>query len=205
MRQPSTRALFDYWNALRADGPAPDRADLDPAAIRGILRDMFILARGPGGQWHYRLAGTRLAALAGRELRAESFEAWWRSADRRDATRMLETVADETAPLVAGVEGEAPDGSDPIEVELLLLPLLHENRPGERILGGLFPRVGTEHRHAWHAETLRLISLRIIGAARADSAPRAMTPTRDALLRRQSLRLIIGGRHDGGIGHDGLR
>ena len=44
MKHPSTRALYAYWDEKRGGRPAPDRADIDPAAIRHALGDTFMLA-----------------------------------------------------------------------------------------------------------------------------------------------------------------
>src|SRR3954454_9451040 len=44
MKHASIRELFAYWNLRRGARLAPDRSDIDPAVIRGVLADTFILA-----------------------------------------------------------------------------------------------------------------------------------------------------------------
>jgi hypothetical protein len=206
MRQEATRELFAYWTTLKAGRNAPERSALDPSMIRSLLRDMFILARGPGQTWHYRLAGTRLTALAGRELRGLNFDAWWSVPDRRDVGRMLATVATDATPLVAGVEATAIEANS-VDAELLLLPLCHEGHLGERVLGGLFPGAESMKHAAWHADRLSLVSLRIVGAesafrtsARKGIPPNLPSAPRDmAVVRRQGLRVIAGGRRDADV------
>ena len=39
MKHPSSRAFFAYWDKKRGTARAPDRADIDPAAVRGLLGD----------------------------------------------------------------------------------------------------------------------------------------------------------------------
>ena len=39
MKQAVTRKLFSYWNTLRAERAAPERADIDPAAKQVVLKD----------------------------------------------------------------------------------------------------------------------------------------------------------------------
>ena len=74
MKHPSNRELFDYWNERRGNRLAPERADIEPSAIRQVLGDTFVLATDDGiGYYPFRLAGTRLCALFGRELKGESF------------------------------------------------------------------------------------------------------------------------------------
>jgi hypothetical protein len=43
MRQPVTRELFAYWDRLRKGRAAPERAGIDPAAIRNAPADTFLL------------------------------------------------------------------------------------------------------------------------------------------------------------------
>ena len=67
MKHASTRAVFDYWNTRRGARPAPERADIDPVAIRHALGDTFMLAADFADELRFRLAGTRVCALFGRE------------------------------------------------------------------------------------------------------------------------------------------
>ena len=43
MKHPSNRELFDYWNKRRGERLAPERADIEPAAIRHVLGDTFVI------------------------------------------------------------------------------------------------------------------------------------------------------------------
>ena len=43
MKHPSNRELFDYWNERRGERLAPERADIEPGAIRQVLGDTFVL------------------------------------------------------------------------------------------------------------------------------------------------------------------
>ena len=47
MKHPSIRQLFDYWNERRGRRLAPEREDIEPHAIRGVLADSFILSFDP--------------------------------------------------------------------------------------------------------------------------------------------------------------
>src|SRR6188474_1899724 len=72
MKHPSNRELFDYWNERRGERLAPERADIEPSAIRHILGDTFVLEVSGIESHLFRIAGTRLCALFGRELKSES-------------------------------------------------------------------------------------------------------------------------------------
>jgi hypothetical protein len=194
MRHPASKVLYEHWNSLRRGSIVPDRNDLDPAEIGLILQDIFILGAQPGGPWIYRVAGTRLSAFARRELKDEPFDHWWRALDRRDARRIVSGIAEDSAPLIGGVAGIAPDMTSH-DFELLLLPLRHGGRAGLRMLGGLFPSQATSNRIGVRIDELGLLSIRTLMPV-ASQAPVFGKPVADlggALERRRSLRLIQGG------------
>jgi len=124
MKHPSTRALFDYWNERRGNRPAPERADIDPAAIRHALGDTFMLAADFVDELRFRLAGTRVCALFCREIKGEAFPALWSEESRKGIEDLLTIVTNETLGAVAGLTGRTADGSE-ADLEILLLPLAH--------------------------------------------------------------------------------
>ena len=68
MKHPFNQQLFSYWTERRGARDAPEHDDIDPGAIRGILGDSFELAYEAETGCSFRVAGTRLCALFGREL-----------------------------------------------------------------------------------------------------------------------------------------
>jgi hypothetical protein len=138
MKHSSIRELFDYWNARRAGREAPERADIEPAALRRVLADTFILSFEPRAGHPFRIAGTRVCALFGRELKGEAFLDLWSTDGRREMRSLLAVVANETVGLVASAAGDGL-GRAPLDLELLLLPLRHHGRTDARVLGALVP------------------------------------------------------------------
>jgi hypothetical protein len=136
MKHSSSRQLYTYWEEQRGTRPAPDRADIDPASIRHALGDIFILAADFVDEQRYRLAGTRICALFGRELKGESFNANWTANSRNQMTEMLVELNNEQAGFVAGVTARNADGAS-TELELLLLPLAHRGHARVRAIGVL--------------------------------------------------------------------
>jgi hypothetical protein len=136
MKHPSSRQLFAYWTKQRGERPAPERGDIDPAAIRHALADIFILAADFVEDQRFRLAGTRVCALFGRELKGESFGSTWTLSSRQQLRGVLAEVTSENAGLVAGVAGRNAQG-DAIDLELLLLPLAHRGHGRVRAIGVL--------------------------------------------------------------------
>ena len=140
MKHPSTRALYAYWNQKRGNRAAPDRSDIDPAAIRHALGDTFMLAADFVDELRFRLAGTRVCALFCREIKGEAFPALWSEESRKGIEDLLTIVTNETLGAVAGLTGRTADGSE-ADVEILLLPLAHLGHARIRALGVLAPIV----------------------------------------------------------------
>jgi hypothetical protein len=138
MKHASIRELFDYWNARRGRRPAPERTEIEPGAIRRVLADTFILAFEPGLGHPFRIAGTRVCALFGRELKGEGFLDLWAITSRADLRDLAAIVADESVGVVASASGASADGAT-LQLELLLLPLRHHGRTDARFLGALVP------------------------------------------------------------------
>jgi hypothetical protein len=140
MKHPSNSELFAYWNAQRGDRLAPERADIEPSAIRKALGDTFVLETDQFGAYPFRLAGTRLCALFGRELKGEGFVRLWQRAGQTSLRELIAVVMEEQVGVVAGVTGATSDDTLlPVTLELLLLPLAYDSRAEARILGGLAP------------------------------------------------------------------
>ena len=140
MKHPSTRALHAYWNQKRGNRAAPERADIDPAAIRHALGDTFMLAADFVDELRFRLAGTRVCALFCREIKGEAFAELWSEDSRERIVALLATVNDEMLGAVAGVIAHTADGTD-TDLEILLLPLAHVGHARIRALGMLAPVV----------------------------------------------------------------
>lgn len=134
MKHVTSRSLFAYWDGLRGQRIAPERADIEPGEIRDLLADMFILEVA-GRSAAFRLAGTRLCALFGRELTRSPFATLWGNRGP-DASGLVETVAQDATGVVAGLLGASSSGEE-LPLELLLLPLRHRARASVRVLGAL--------------------------------------------------------------------
>jgi len=138
MKQAASRELYAYWQDLRGRRPAPLRAEIEPGAIRHVLGEAFIVALDRNTGYPFRLAGTRVCALFGRELKGESFVSLWDEASRKTIFDLLNILAKETIGTVAGVTTQNTDG-EPLELELLMLPLLAPRPMLARTIGVLTP------------------------------------------------------------------
>jgi hypothetical protein len=162
MRHPSTKAVFAYWDTQRGTRPAPERADIDPIAIRHALGDTIMLAADFVDQLRFRLAGTRVCALFCREVKGEGFTDIWSEASRKAIGELLAIVNEEHVGAVAGLTGHTEEG-DRAELEMLLLPLAHSGHARIRALGVLAPTTPPYWLGARPIGELALATLRHIG------------------------------------------
>jgi hypothetical protein len=162
MKHASTRQLFEYWNERRGRRPAPDRGEIEPGAIRRVLADTFILAFDKAAGHPFRIAGTRVCATFGRELKNEAFVGLWTPESTSLIRDLIAVVATESVGVVASVEGIDGEGAL-LELELIVLPLCHGGRTDARMLGALVPTVA----HHWIGTStlgsLKLGTLRYVG------------------------------------------
>jgi hypothetical protein len=121
MKHPSNREFFAYWDKVRGTSAAPDRSSFAPEPVRHLLGDIFVLGYDPACGYPFRIAGTRLCARLGRDVKGESFPALFTGSAHREIEDLLGIVAEETMPTVAGVTAAASEG-DLVHFELLLLP-----------------------------------------------------------------------------------
>lgn len=122
MKQNGSIALFQYWNQLRNGRPAPKRTEIEPAQIKSLLADTFILERDMRGRAIFRLAGSRLCSTFGRELKSLSFSALWNERDRSMAERFVASVFDANCVAIIGFEAFSRSGRSTL-FEMIVLPL----------------------------------------------------------------------------------
>ena len=138
MKHAASRELYAYWQEKRGARPAPERTDIEPGAIRAVLADAFILALDRGAGHPIRLAGTRMCALFGREIKGKSFLDLWDLTNRPTMDGLLSILSDECTGTLAGATAQNEHG-EPVELELLLLPLSIRRPIFARAIGVLAP------------------------------------------------------------------
>ncbi len=135
MRHEHSKRLYAYWNRLRGERSAPERTEIEPSDIRQLLADTFILEVD---QRHkaisFRLAGTRLCAAYGRELKGYGFLGLWQEECTLEVLRAITRVHRDHQPCM--ISYLARTGQNRFtEWECVLLPLLPAEAGEERILG----------------------------------------------------------------------
>jgi hypothetical protein len=176
----ATQQLHSYWRELKRDRSAPERNDIDPGEIRGVLADTFILEYEPAAGFPMRIVGTRTNALFQSELRGQPFLDLWKRGDRAEVIKLVESVADEAQPFLVGAAGGPTEGGL-VDVEVLLLPLRHRGATHARLLGSCAPRRTPEWLGILPIGPMSLTSLRAIrdedGKAKAPDSPRGFART----------------------------
>ncbi len=188
MKTTSTRLIFQYWDQLRGARSAPERGEIEPGAVRHALLDTFIL-ENQRDRLSIRLAGTRLCALFGGELRERDFASLWPDpATRIELLRMIDAVMDESAGAISGLTMRTPQGSV-ADFELLMLPLRHGGKTHARLLGALSPISPPVWLGVEPIAAAEIRSMRIIWPS---GIPRSAMPSPEE--RRQRFSVVPGGR-----------
>jgi hypothetical protein len=114
--------LFQYWDRLRDGRPAPQRSEIEPADIKTLLADTFILELDTRGIPVFRLAGTRLCATYGRELKGFAFASLWTERDQKVVRRLFNNTFHDKTVVSVRYRGISETGRE-VQFEVLLLPL----------------------------------------------------------------------------------
>ncbi len=195
MKHPSNRDLYNYWNERRGARLAPERGEIEPSEIRQVLGDTFVLACDGIANHPFRLAGTRLCSLFGRELKGESFVKLWDRTDQAALRELIGVVIEERVGVVASITAcKADDAMLPISLELVLLPLAYRSKTDARVLGALAPMAAPYWLGAKSIGSLRLGMFRHIGSGLDGVAPPRFVAAARRLKR--GLTVYEGGRTD---------
>lgn len=164
MNLAASMELFSYWNELRGDTPAPVRQNIEPEKIRHLLPDLFILSAPNDASPVFRLTGTRLYAIFGRELHSTSFASLWEPQHADAMVSITQTVMQRETPATLMLRGITDEDDTPHPLyEMLLLPLRSSHLSEPRLLGGLFPEnrnhIYLHNVSRLHPESCRLINM----------------------------------------------
>lgn len=175
MKHPSSREFFAYWDKMRGTAAAPERSDIEPSAVRELLGDIFVLSYDAEAGYPFRVAGTRVCALVGRDVKDQSFSALFTPEARREIEQMIAVVAEETLPAVAGITATSESG-ETAHLELLLLPFSPRAHAPVSLTGVLAPFESelsklenfalTSHRYLHRQEKLLPRAIRKLQVAR---------------------------------------
>ncbi len=174
MKNPVTLQLYSYWNSLKGARQAPERSEIEPADIKDMLPDTFVMETDALEGTSFRLAGTRTCALFGRDLKNEDFLNLWSEHDRTALESSLRLLRDEATVVSAEWEGRTARYHD-TSGELIMLPLIQDNAVS-RILGTLVTSEAPYWLGTFPLKTLTLTGLRMVPTQEHSNPVYSKTP-----------------------------
>ena len=133
------RALYNYWNGLRAGRRTPLRSDIDPRDMNCDARNLFILENLGRGNIRFRLAGTAIVDAFGMELRGMNARAIMSTGSRESFTALINETLEDPGVGYARMRDAADELA---QWEVNLLPLRSDFGMIDRVIGCLHPLVG---------------------------------------------------------------
>lgn len=210
MKNRTSQLLYGYWNEVRGDRLAPSRFEIEPSRISEILSETFILERGHGQTYPFRLAGTKICEYFGLELRGRDILDLVLDEDREALEPMLQAVTEQGAVAVLCIEAQ-DQHARPVTFEVLVMPLLHGEPTVQRYLGSITaidPPVWLGHEKLEPSGLLQQTTIWPDGRPHAviersrRQAPflPAFANARVVRQNRRQFRILDGGRKDGDRG-----
>ena len=135
------RALYNYWNGLRAGRTTPLRSDIDPREMACDARNLFILENLGRGNIRFRLAGTAIVDAFGMELRGMNARAIMSTGSRESFTALINEALEDPGVGYARLRDAADENA---QWEINLLPLRSDFGMIDRVIGCLHP-LGQPH------------------------------------------------------------
>jgi hypothetical protein len=128
------RELYDYWRGCAKDGGLPSRASINPVAIPSLLPGISILDAGDRPEnVIYRLAGTRLREIFGKEVTGKSVFDLEFGEKRNYWLAVYRKVIEEKVPMQGAIKGPVAD-RDHMVLFWMRLPLSDDNSAVNKIL-----------------------------------------------------------------------
>lgn len=165
----NTELLIDYWQARKGSRGAPARASIDPADLRAVLPQLFIIGRRRAGQYGFRLVGGMVDALHGGHLGGADPMRLWAPQYRASLQLAFEAIRRQPEPLVITAEGRTLDGNA-LTLEIVLAPLTGAAGDIDRFIGLYQPITPAKDMLGHPIETLIIRAIAPGGAA--DPFPR---------------------------------
>ncbi len=137
---PATRSLYQVWDTIRRGRSAPQRQELDLRAIKDVLANIAIIRRDPFElTFTFRLAGTALRTIFGKELTGTNFLHLWSPVERTTIADVASTVVANHQPATVRFKGFAKDGRAE-GIEMIMLPISSQGEQNEtQILAAIAP------------------------------------------------------------------
>ena len=144
---PNSRMLVRAFDQMRGGRTALPREDLDLKQVRKLVPSLFIAEQAaPSGDFRWRLAGTSVSALLGREVTGSSVSDGWDRPESERIRRFLSGVSGTHKPDLLRMRFMTDRGQW-ILAQMAAVPLMAADGLTTQVLGGLFtfPDPGLKH------------------------------------------------------------
>jgi hypothetical protein len=187
---PGSRALFRYWEGLRAENPFPRRRQILLDDLKDIMPQLMILEPDrTKSTFRFRLSGTGVDLLFCQTLTGKDALAGWDSFERDVMMRILRVAHESYQPALIRMR-LFTDLNEIIGAELLALPVERNDRRGIELFGGLFPFADVNRMAFNRITTRQLVTTRTVWTEHVDGQGSLSARTKPAL------RVIAGGLTD---------
>ncbi|ANL28058.1 PAS domain-containing protein [Rhizobium phaseoli] len=195
MRVQTTIEIFDYWNRIRGAADAPLKSQVEPSAVPHLLQSLFILEAREDGDIVFRLAGTRICDLFGRDLRGERFSSLWAHGQHADIERTAIGVMDHAMPALFNTTGYSIVGHQ-ASFEIIMMPLRSSNGACDRVLGAIAPVAAASWLEIVPLEFLALDRSRLLPEKFSKVAPAELRPINEIVASKsigfgQAMRRVV--------------
>ncbi len=124
-----------YWDGLRNGRDAPERAEVDPRGLSGVLPNCFVLERIAPGLAQFRVAGQAICDQMGLEMKGVPFSTMFLPEARDQLESVLERVFSEPETVRMVVTSPGGLKGKRLEGQMLLLPLRSDQGSITRAMG----------------------------------------------------------------------
>jgi hypothetical protein len=196
---PGSRTLFAHWETLRAERAYPTREEFTFAPVKELMPDMILIEKDYlRGSYRFRLAGSRVCELFGRNMTSADALAGWDSFESNVLSTHFELALRDFQPVLVRMRLMTDTGIT-VAAELLAMPIQVRESNRVQLIGGLFSF--REAKLIGHGciRSRELVSARTIWTEHGSATRRPVVPmstVRPALPtgRQPSLRVVHGGR-----------
>jgi len=150
--------LMRAFDQMRGGRTAPRREDLDLKQVRKLVPNLFIAEQAASpGDFRWRLAGTAVSALMGREVTGSGITDGWDRQDSERIRRFLSGISGAHKPDILRMRFMTDRGQW-ILAQIAAVPLMAADGLTTQVLGGLFtfPDPDLKHHDAITARELVL-------------------------------------------------
>lgn len=204
MKHGTNQALFEYWLRRRGARAVPLRRDIEPSDIHRLLPDTFILQCEGEQPAEFRIAGSRICALYGHELKGTPFADLWSGQERETVRASVAAMREEGLCTLIGWQARTAT-RETLRGETLMLPLGTDRQEMNRVLGTMVPMSAPYWIGMLPVVALSMQTVRMIDPAGAEVRPfgrrrglpgAAGTGTPVPAHTHGHLTVYLGGRHD---------